>query len=116
MFEHRTKPLLPPSRFAWRMLFFLLMGGVVDGATVALGAAVFHDTEGVSWMDAFVDAAMVVTGNGPQGRIVTSAGKVFLTVYALVGGVTYIIVAAMILAPALHRLLHVLHLRAPEEQ
>jgi hypothetical protein len=115
MFEPQTDPLLSPSRFVRRMLKFLWIGGATDGVVVGLGAMVFRATEGLGWLDAFVDAAMVVTGNGPRNPIRTVSGRLFLTLYALAGGTTYIIVAAIVLAPALHRLLHAFHVRAPED-
>lgn len=115
MFEPHTEPLLSTSRFVRRMLTFLGIGATADAVIVLVGAGVFRLTDGLPWLDAFVDAAMVVTGNGPRHPIISSPGKVFLIFYALAGGTTYIIVAAIVLAPALHRLLHVLHLRAPDD-
>lgn len=115
MFEQHPEPLLSRSRFALRMLKFLFVGGAADALIVCFGAIGFRLTEGFAWQDAFVDAAMVVTGNGPRHPIDTCAGKLFLSLYALAGGTIYIIVVAIVLAPALHRLLHALHVGEPED-
>ena len=115
MFEPHTEPLLSQARFVRRMLTFLIIGAAADVLLVLVGALGFRLTEGLAWLDALVDAAMVVTGNGPRHLIHTPPGKVFLALYALAGGTTYIVVVAMVLAPALHRLLHALHMRAPED-
>jgi hypothetical protein len=115
MFEPRLEALLSARRFAGRMVKFILVGAAVDIVVVALGATGFHFMVGLGWLDGLVDAAMVVTGNGPRHMIRDPAGKVFLSIYALVGGTAYIMVVALVLAPAVHRLLHIFHLRAPED-
>ena len=115
MFEHRAQALLPLNRFVRRMLKFLLIGMTIDALVVLVGAIGFHVTLGTTWLDAFIDGAMVVTGNGPRHAVTTASGKFFLMFYALTGCTIYIIVVALVLTPALHRLLHVLHLRAPQD-
>jgi hypothetical protein len=97
------------------MLRFLMIGTSADLLVAFVGATGFHLTMGLAWLDAFVDAAMVMTGNGPRHQATGGAAKVFLSTYALAGGTAYVIVVALILAPALHRLLHIFHLRAPED-
>jgi len=114
-FEPRTQPLLSQLAFARRLLNFLIIGICVDAAIVLAGALGFRLTESIGWLDAIVDAAMTVTGNGPRHPILTAGGKVFVTLYALGGGTAYMVVVALVLAPALHRLIHVFHLRAPED-
>lgn len=115
IFEHHTEPLLPRRHFVRRMLKFLFIGSVIDAGVVLLGAVGFRRLEGLAWLDACLDAALVMTGNGPRAPVLTSTGKLFLSVYALAAGIIYVVVVALILAPALHRLLHTLHLRAPED-
>ncbi len=67
----------------------------------------------LAWADAALEAAMVMTGNGPRHSPRTLAGEVFLSAFALVGGIAYVVVFGLILAPALHRLAHSFHLRGP---
>lgn len=116
VFEHHSAPLLPPRLFALRLVRFLLVGAGVDGLAIAVGAVLFRTLGGLSWLDATVDAAMVMTGNGPQHPIVESAGKLAMAAYAVAGGTIYLMVAALVLTPALHRLLHVLHLRVARRE
>jgi hypothetical protein len=115
MFEPGREALLSARRFARRTLKFILVGAAVDIVVVAVGAAGFHFMVGLGWLDSVVDAAMVATGNGPRHMIPDPAGKVFLSIYALVGGTAYIMVVALVLSPAVHRLLHIFHLRSPED-
>jgi hypothetical protein len=96
-------------------LKFLFVGVLIDVWVVLVGAVGFRLLEGVAWLDACLDAALVMTGNGPTSPALTSTGKLFLAVYALAGGGIYVVVVALVLAPALHRLLHTLHLRAPDD-
>lgn len=115
MFEARAEPLISRRRFVARMLRFLAIGATVDGLVTMTGAAGFHLLWGLGWPDAFVDAAMVVTGNGPRHPGSGVGGDLFLAFYALGGGTVYIMVVALVLAPAVHRLFHAFHMQAPED-
>jgi len=46
---------------------------------------------------------------GPVNNPVTPAGKVFAGCYALYAGLIFIVGAAIILAPVVHRMLHLFH-------
>jgi len=63
-----------------------------------------------SWIDALHNAAMILSGMGPVIQIDTTKGKLFSSVYALFSGVIFIANIGFILAPAIHRLFHRLHL------
>ncbi len=115
MFERPHEPLLAKSRFALRVAKFLAAAALIDLAAVALGAVGYRSLEGVSWLDAVVDAAMVMTGNGPINHLRTAAGKLFAVFDALAGQAVYVLVIAMFLAPVVHRLLHSFHLKAPKQ-
>jgi hypothetical protein len=65
--------------------------------------------EGLSWRDAFLNAAMLMGGMGPIERPQTDSGKLFAGFYALYAGLVFIVVAGIILAPLIHRLLHRFH-------
>jgi len=68
MFEPRTEPLLSQRRFVQRMLKFLAVGVAVDALVVLAGGIAFKLTEGLAWLDAIVDSAMVVTEMAPGTR------------------------------------------------
>ena len=106
--RHKT---LPPTRvFALRLLRNLLYVSGLIAASLALGAAGYHQFAGLPWLDATLNAAMILTGMGPVNPLTTPAGKVFGIVYALFSGVAFLTMVAMLLAPAAHRLLHRFHL------
>ncbi|MBV6520112.1 MAG: hypothetical protein MNPFHGCM_00217 [Gemmatimonadaceae bacterium] len=105
-----TKPLAPRSVYLWRVLRgFAIAGGAV-AAGLLIGAIGYHLTEGLSWLDAMLNAAMLLAGEGPMAPPHTTSGKVFATVYALFSGVLFITAVSVLLAPVAHRFLHRLHL------
>ena len=109
MYEHRSDRLLP-ARLFWqrfgRHFFWSLM---VIGAALCLGTVGYH-LAGFTWINAFLNASMLLGGMGPVGDIPTDAGKLFASFYALFAGLVFIGVSGLLLAPILHRLMHTLHL------
>ena len=116
MFENRTNPLLPRSAFYRRILRSLLLGCVLLTMALAIGMVGYHFFEHLPWLDAFANAAMILSGMGPFGPLQTAAGKFFAGCYALFSGLLFITVAGIILAPIGHRLLHKFHLEAAEKK
>ena len=72
----------------------------------------YHFLEGVSWIDAFLNASMLLGGMGPVTIPVTTGGKIFAGLYALYCGLAVILVAGVILAPVAHRILHTFHVES----
>jgi hypothetical protein len=83
-------------------------------AALGLGTVGYHALAGLSWLDAALNAAMILTGMGPVNPISTPAAKVFAIVYALFSGVFFLTMVAVLLAPALHHFLHRFHLDMSE--
>jgi hypothetical protein len=112
-FERRGEPLLP-----WRIFLLrrvgrtLLAGGLVIVASLALGMAGYRVTEGMDWLDAFLNASMILGGMGPVATLHTAAGKLFAGFYALYSGLVLVFTAGLLLAPFMHRLLHRFHLES----
>jgi hypothetical protein len=111
--RHRS---LPPRRvFALHLLRNLLYVSVLIAASLALGAAGYHEFAGLPWLDATLNAAMILTGMGPVNPLTTPAAKLFGISYALFSGVAFLTMVAMLLAPAAHRLLHRFHLEQQQD-
>jgi hypothetical protein len=83
---------------------------------VLLGAAGYHFLDGLPWLDAVLNAAMILTGMGPVSPISTPAAKLFATFYALFSGVFFLTMVAVLLAPAVHHFLHRFHLELDEKR
>jgi len=75
-----------------------------------VGVIGYMGLAGLGPVDAFLNAAMILGGMGPVDPLPTAGAKIFAGLYALFAGVFYLIVAGVILAPFLHRVLHRLHL------
>jgi hypothetical protein len=112
MFEHRSKPLVPGRVFALRVLRSLALALGIIGVSLGLGVFGYHFCAGLSWLDALLNAAMILTGMGPVNELHSVAGKLFASFYALFSGVVFITSVAVLLAPVFHRFLHKFHLEA----
>lgn len=78
--------------------------------SLACGMVGYRVFEGLSWIDAFVNAAMLLSGMGPLASPVTTGGKLFAGIYALYSGFVVLIAAAIAFAPVIHRFMHRFHL------
>jgi hypothetical protein len=77
--------------------------------SLALGMAGYMHFERLAWRDAFLNAAMLMGGMGPVNPLLTDGGKVFAGLYALYAGLIFLAAAGLVLAPALHRVMHKFH-------
>ena len=110
MYEHRKQPLAKPVVFYRRVFKNILVALAVMFVSLMIGTFGYQHFEGWQWLDAFQEASMILSGMGPVGDIRTSGGKWFNSLYAIFSGVVFITNIGLILAPALHRLFHTLHL------
>jgi hypothetical protein len=78
--------------------------------TLALGMAIYHWAEGLTWPDAFLNAAMLLGGMGPVDRLHTTTGKLLAGFYALFAGVVFLVLAGVMLSPVIHHVLQRFHL------
>jgi len=94
-------------------------GGIVAVlifAAVAVGAAGYHWFNNLPWLDATLNAAMILTGLGPVDPISTPEAKLFAIAYALFSGVFFLTMVAVLLAPAVHHFLTRFHLDLDQEE
>lgn len=104
-YKHQPLPL-----FIWRLGRNMLIGLSIIFLSLLLGMAGYHYYESMSWVDAYVNAAMILSGMGPVNTLQTDAGKIFAGSYALFSGIVFLVVIAVIFAPVIHRFLHKFHL------
>ena len=83
---------------------------------LGIGATGYHTLDGLPWLDAVLNAAMILTGMGPIAPISSPAAKIFATVYALFSGVFFLTMIAVLLAPALHHFLYRFHVDLREQE
>jgi hypothetical protein len=113
MYEHRTAPLLPWRAFRRRLIRHGIYAVVLVAVSMLIGTWGFWALAGQAPIDALLNTAMLLGGMGPIGEIRSTGGKLFAAVFALYAGLAFIGGAALLVAPAFHRLLHKFHL---EEQ
>ena len=114
MFERRTEPLLPRRQFVARVLRGIALG--LSLLAVALGGGmVGYRLTGMSWVDAYLNASMILAGMGQVDELHTPGAKVFAGTYALFSGVVFLSTVAVLLAPIAHRMLHRFHIETGHE-
>jgi len=86
----------------------LALSGVA--LSLAVGTFGYHAFGREAWIDAFVNASMLLGGMGEVGEVPTLAGKLFSSFFALYAGLFFIVVSGLLLAPFLHRVMHKFHL------
>ncbi|HEV8122764.1 MAG TPA: hypothetical protein VGP80_00835 [Gemmatimonadales bacterium] len=109
MYEPRTVKPLSTHRFARRLAFHFGLSQVLVIVSLLGGMLGYEKLESLPWRDAFENAAMLLGGMGPVNIPVTNGGKVFAGLYALYSGLVFLVVAAMLLTPMVHRIMHKLH-------
>ncbi len=116
MWEHHHEQLLPRRLFIRRLAKYALISlGIILGSLV-IGLVGYVWFEGYSWVDAFLNASMLMGGMGPVGELHTDAGKVFAGFYALYCGLVELVAVGIFAAPIVHRFLHHFHLEGKHTQ
>jgi hypothetical protein len=112
--ENRREKLISRSRFVRRMLRAIGVWWVLALCGLLIGMAGYSYFEGMSFPDAYVNAAMILSGMGPLGELKTTAGKIFAGSYAIFSGLIIVIATSFVLAPIFHRVLHHFHVETGE--
>ncbi len=110
MFERRHQKPISTQAFFVRLGHALLIGVFIVIVSLLIGMIGYHHFEKMSWIDSYVNAAMILSGMGPMETTLTDPGKIFAGTYALFSGIIFLIVIALILAPIFHRFMHQFHL------
>jgi len=112
MFEHHRQKLLSRPAFYRRLARFAGAASLLVGLSWLIGILGYRALEGMSWIDATLNAAMILGGMGPVDPLHTNAGKLFASVYALFSGIVFLVAVGVLILPLLHRFLHQFHLEA----
>jgi hypothetical protein len=109
VYESKTQKPVPRPVFARRVLQHAMMTLGLISFSIALGMTGYVRFEHLPWLDAFLNSAMLLGGMGPVNAPVTDAGKLFAGLFALYAGLVFIVTAALLFTPLLHRLMHHFH-------
>jgi hypothetical protein len=109
LYERRQHPPISRRRFRRRLAAHFGVASALVAASTLIGMAGYAYFEGLGWRDAFLNSAMLLGGMGPVETPQTPGGKLFAGVFALYAGLVFLVAAAIIVAPAVHRMLHLFH-------
>jgi hypothetical protein len=109
MYEPKTQRPLARVVFARRLVAHTCIALGLIVVSIVLGMTGYHYLEHLPWLDAFLNASMLLGGMGPVNAPVTHAGKLFAGIFALYAGLVFIVTAALLFTPLLHRLMHRFH-------
>jgi hypothetical protein len=110
MSDSFDKPLMPRAQFIRRLWSHIAVSLALLTFSLGVGIAGYVQFERLSWLDGFLNAAMLLGGMGPVNTPLTPWGKLFAGLYALYAGLVFLIAAGLVLAPIFHRILHKFHL------
>ena len=114
MYESKKQSPLPRASFFARVLLHISIALGLLAASLAMGIIGYVTFENLPVIDAFLNSAMLLGGMGPVNAPVTDGGKLFAGLYALYAGLVFIVTAALVFTPVVHRVLHQFHWDADE--
>ncbi|HEX4045387.1 MAG TPA: hypothetical protein VHZ76_06970 [Gammaproteobacteria bacterium] len=108
-YEKMHEPLISRAEFLLRLLGSFCMGLCIVAVALSVGMLGYHEFEQMTWIDAFLNASMILSDMGPASPLSTTAGKIFAACYALFSGLAFIFIVGTVFAPIFHRFLHKFH-------
>jgi hypothetical protein len=112
MFEHRSAPLLPRSAYLARLAKSAALSGALVCVSLGIGVWGYMQFAGLGFVDALLNASMILTGMGPVNPMESNGAKLFASAYALFSGVAFLTIIGLLVSPIVHRFLHRFHLEA----
>ena len=110
MYESKRQALASSKVFLKRLLWNFTISAVILSICILIGVVGYHYLAPSTWIDAFHNASMILSGMGPVIYIKTDQGKWFISFYALFSGIVFITNIGFIVVPTVHRLFHALHI------
>ena len=116
MLEQHQEPLTPFPVFLRHIIKSVVLATFVVAIALGIGILGYRILEDLPWVDAILNASMILGGMGPVNQLHTTAGKLFASAYALFSGLIFVIVAGIVMAPILHRFFHWFHLEGKKKR
>lgn len=108
-FEQKHQKVASLLVFAQRVGVFVLLATCIVALVLFIGIAGYHWVAGFDWIDALLEASMILGGMGPINPLKTTGAKIFASGYALFSGLVFIGIMGIVLTPVIHRILHKFH-------
>jgi len=116
MYESLQMKPLTRARFVRRVLGHLGVALLAVAFALFIGVSGYHFLGRLAWIDALLNASMILAGMGPVDHLESSGAKIFASFYALFSGFCFIAILGVVLAPFAHRLMHLLHISEKGER
>ena len=116
MFERRHEPLVPFGVFVRRIVQSVALAMFIIAIALGIGILGYRILEDLPWVDAILNASMILGGMGPVNELHTTAAKLFASAYALFSGLIFVVVTGIVIAPILHRFFHWFHLEGNKKR
>lgn len=110
MLEQKHQKIAPLHVFIRRLAVYIAAAISLTLVALFIGIAGYHWFAGLNWVDALLNASMILGGMGPVNPLTTDGAKIFASVYALLSGLVFIAVIGIVLSPIAHRMLHNFHM------
>jgi len=104
------KRLAPLPVFIRRMAISLGLSGILIFGALFIGIAGYHWIAGLTWIDALLNASMILGGMGPVDVLPHNSAKLFASFYALFSGLIFVGAVGLVISPIVHRMLHQFHI------
>jgi hypothetical protein len=114
--ENRKQKVVPITHFLIRLGRYGIFALVLICISLIIGTVGYNSIGQLNWIDSFHMACMILTGMGPVVNMTSNDAKLFSSFYALYSGVAFLSITAVIFAPIIHRLLHILHVQDDNEE
>lgn len=110
MFERKHQKLASVPVFIKRLIICFGIAVILILFVLIIGIAGYHWIAGFNWVDALLNASMILGGMGPVNPLMNTGAKIFASVYALFSGLVFIAVMGIVFSPIVHRMLHKFHI------
>ncbi len=106
----------PSYSLATHLARNLFAGIIFIALALYAGMCGYHFLEGMSWVDAYENAAMILSGMGPVTKLQHTNAKIFAGCYALFSGLAFIAVMAVVFSPVIHQFFRRIHIESRKEE
>lgn len=108
---HSPTPHKPLTHAQWRSQVWLSVqwAGAMIGFSLGIGVLGYHYLAHIGWIDALLEASMILGGMGAIAPLHSTSAKLFASFYALYSGLIVLSTMAILLGPWVHRIVHRVH-------
>jgi hypothetical protein len=107
---------VPRGEFVARLASNAAIATAMVVVSLAIGVVGYHATAHLSWIDALLNASMILTGMGPVDPLPSTTARLFASAHAIFSGVAFLSIVAVLMAPIVHRFLHRFHLELDDDR